>query len=270
MTIRRQRRPERYTQIDNNVFRDNNLSFQAMGMLAYLLSKPHDWTVMVPQLAKVTHGTAKKTGRDGVYVILKELIAAGYVVREKQHSGDMEYIVLDEPNPENTEQAESSPEKPNPEKPEQANEPDPEKPDPEKPDPDFPTLQITDLNKVTDLDKTPIAPLEKSQLSEIPPGLNLAAWQEWINYKRQIKKPYRTERGERVKAEALIKLAKGDHATQAFLVSHAINNEWKGIYAPRDWRPKFKTRAETNQDAVEAWLSPGAPSDGRTFDNGEF
>ena len=34
-----------------------------MGMLGYLLSKPDDWRVVVPELVNVTKDTKKQTGR---------------------------------------------------------------------------------------------------------------------------------------------------------------------------------------------------------------
>ncbi|MDW6005488.1 conserved phage C-terminal domain-containing protein [Vibrio mangrovi] len=97
MSIRRAKRDQCFTLVGNHIFQEGHLSFQAMGMLTYLLSKPDHWQVSPAQLANVTQGAAKKTGRDGVYAILKELRQVGYVTTQKRASGEIEYIVFDEP-----------------------------------------------------------------------------------------------------------------------------------------------------------------------------
>src|SRR5689334_19714356 len=53
---------------------DDNLSFEARGMLVYLLSKPPDWIVQPKNLEQ-------RCGRNQVYRILRELIKAGYIQR---------------------------------------------------------------------------------------------------------------------------------------------------------------------------------------------
>ena len=97
MAIIRTKRKNKYTTIDNCVFADHQLSFQAMGMLSYLLSKPDNWNALPKVLEKVTEGTAKKSGRDAIYAILDELISVGFVVRRKHQSGEVDYFIFDEP-----------------------------------------------------------------------------------------------------------------------------------------------------------------------------
>ena len=58
---------------------DLRLSFESRGVLAYLLSKPGDWKISVPDLMREGH-----CGRDRVLRILKELEGAGYLFKEKQ------------------------------------------------------------------------------------------------------------------------------------------------------------------------------------------
>ncbi|WP_232612835.1 conserved phage C-terminal domain-containing protein [Photobacterium carnosum] len=105
-------------------------------MLSYILSKPDNWSVSPAQLITVTKNTAKKTARDGVYAILKELKDIGFVGIEKLSTGDTNYIVYDTPiakksNPYNTDMVD----------------PNTVKPDPYKPDPYKPTLIKTDLKQ---------------------------------------------------------------------------------------------------------------------------
>ena len=64
---------------DENVMEDSRLSFRALGILVYILSKPDDWSVRSAQLAP-THSE----GRDAVRAALSELEKAGYIVRSRQ------------------------------------------------------------------------------------------------------------------------------------------------------------------------------------------
>ena len=57
---------------------DNRLSFEARGVLVYLLSKPDTWEIQPAELQ-----TAGGCGRDRIYRILKELREAGYLVQEQ-------------------------------------------------------------------------------------------------------------------------------------------------------------------------------------------
>ena len=105
MAIIRAKREHNFTVINNKVFQRNQLSWQAMGMLSYLLSKPDDWSVVVNELISVTKDTAKPTGNNGVYNILKELKEKGFVQVRKNGNGTTDYIVFDEPNQANPNQA---------------------------------------------------------------------------------------------------------------------------------------------------------------------
>lgn len=63
-----------YTVIDNVALQDRGLSWQATGMLAYLLSLPTDWKVNLTDLAR-----RKTDGRTATENTFRELRAAGYV-----------------------------------------------------------------------------------------------------------------------------------------------------------------------------------------------
>ena len=83
MAIIRSKREHSYTIVSNRIYQKNQLSWQAMGMLGYLLSKPDNWRVVVPELVSVTKDTYKQTGREGVYNIIKELRNKGYLKLKK-------------------------------------------------------------------------------------------------------------------------------------------------------------------------------------------
>ena len=134
MAIVRAKRERNYSVIANDIWKDRQLSWQAMGMLSYILSKPDNWSICAEQLIKVTEGTAKRTAKEGVYNILKELKNAGFIVAQKHATGEVSYTVFDKPVSANPNQAKADKEAPNTANPEQA-----------EPNQAEPTLISTDL-----------------------------------------------------------------------------------------------------------------------------
>lgn len=100
MTIKRGARKTGFTVLDNAVF-NSNLSFRAMGLLAYLLSKPDHWEVSVQQLVNMSGKSSRPDGRDSVYAIIDELMGAGFMKREQRRNGGkmngFDYEVHDTP-----------------------------------------------------------------------------------------------------------------------------------------------------------------------------
>jgi hypothetical protein len=75
--IRVQKRPSNFVLIDKTFLEDENLSFKAKGILAYLLSKPDNWKVIIGNL--VNYST---DGKASVYAGLKELKESGYYAKK--------------------------------------------------------------------------------------------------------------------------------------------------------------------------------------------
>lgn len=71
--IRVQKRPNNFVMMDKSFLEDTKLSYKAKGILAYLLSKPDNWKVIVGNL--VNYST---DGKASVYAGLKELKECGY------------------------------------------------------------------------------------------------------------------------------------------------------------------------------------------------
>lgn len=103
MSIIRAPRPEsNFYLLNKAISEDGRLSWAARGLLVYLLGKPDHWKVSVAHLRKETEQSAKPTGRDGIYAMLEELIAAGYVQREQGRNdggrlGEVNYLVSEVP-----------------------------------------------------------------------------------------------------------------------------------------------------------------------------
>lgn len=98
-TIRRAARRHRFVIVDQAAVEDTRLSWAARGLLAYLLSRPDDWKVLINDLKK-----RGNLGRDGIYALLRELRQTGYVrfERNRDAHGRMRggtYIVSEIPHP---------------------------------------------------------------------------------------------------------------------------------------------------------------------------
>ena len=70
----------KYTQIDNMLINDMQLSFQAKGLFLYIWSKPDDWQVNVKAMQ---HNCIDKQTK--IYSALKELEDRGYLIRKRYY-----------------------------------------------------------------------------------------------------------------------------------------------------------------------------------------
>ncbi|MBN9459042.1 MAG: hypothetical protein J0I54_20610 [Bosea sp.] len=99
MIIRR-RRTRNFTILENEVLDDERLSLAAMGLLAWLRSRPSDWSLSVEHLRG-----RFKVGRDKMHELVRELVEAGWITRERKRDEvtkaycGIEYVVLDEASP---------------------------------------------------------------------------------------------------------------------------------------------------------------------------
>lgn len=76
-----------YTMIARALAEDERISFEARGVLLYLLSKPDDWVPRNTDLQRNGHIGERQLAR-----ILRELKAAGYMRREKMRGADGRYV----------------------------------------------------------------------------------------------------------------------------------------------------------------------------------
>ncbi|MTH79400.1 hypothetical protein [Paracoccus aestuariivivens] len=97
MRQRSRRQGRAYAAIPNAAMRDERVSIEARGLLALLMTYADDWTFVVEHLQAITG-----VGRDKLRGMLKELEAAGYVVREVLrgdggHLAGTEWVIVDDP-----------------------------------------------------------------------------------------------------------------------------------------------------------------------------
>lgn len=103
MSIIRAARKTQFYTLPTATIDDDRLSWEARGLLIYLLSKPDHWKVQVKDLINRTkNAIGRASGRDKVYTILNELRTAGYIVRFFNREGGnfigVEYEIADTPD----------------------------------------------------------------------------------------------------------------------------------------------------------------------------
>ena len=99
MAVFRIERTRDYTVMSNHHLRDTALSLKSKGLLSMMLSLPEDWNYTTRGLAKIC-----KEGVDAIGGALRELEAAGYIVRHQLRDrqgriSDTEYVIYEQPQP---------------------------------------------------------------------------------------------------------------------------------------------------------------------------
>ena len=99
MAVFRIERTRDYTVMSNHHLRNGKLSLKAKGLLSMMLSLPEDWNYTTRGLAAIC-----KEGVDSVCATVRELEAAGYIIRRRIRDKNgqmrgMEYTVLEQPQP---------------------------------------------------------------------------------------------------------------------------------------------------------------------------
>ncbi len=99
MAVFRIERTQNYTVMSNYHLRDKALSLKSKGLLSMMLSLPEDWNYTTRGLAKIC-----KEGVDAIGGALRELEAAGYIVRHQLRDrqgriSDTEYVIYEQPQP---------------------------------------------------------------------------------------------------------------------------------------------------------------------------
>jgi len=77
-----------FTQVANDVLNDKRLSAKAKGLYAYLYSKPQGWDFAIDRIEKDF-----QDGRKSINAGLQELEKEGYLLRERQATGKVIYLL---------------------------------------------------------------------------------------------------------------------------------------------------------------------------------
>ena len=109
MAVFRVQKTQNYTIMSNHHLRNKALSLKSKGLLSLMLSLPEDWDYTTRGLASIC-----KEGVDSVCATVRELEAAGYIIRRRVRDKngqmrDMEYTVLEEPQPPQPEPGQAAP-----------------------------------------------------------------------------------------------------------------------------------------------------------------
>lgn len=217
MSIVRAPRPESgWYALDKRISEDARLSWAARGLLVFLLGKPDHWRVSIEHLRKQTVGARIRTGRDGVYALLGELQAAGYMeaVQERREDGTlgpMEYQVREVAAP-------------------LPAEPDTAEPLPAEPDTAKTTLVKTETPAMTEGKQR--ATRKRAALSvTLPEWLDPEAWGQFVEFRR--KKAPLTDRAAELAIAELAELRAQGHNPVA-VINQSILNGWRGLFALKD------------------------------------
>lgn len=97
MAVFRVQKTEDYTVMSNYHLRDKGLSLKAKGLLSQMLSLPEDWDYTLSGLSYIN-----KESKDAIRNAVKELEAAGYVIRRQTIDANgkfsvNEYIIYERP-----------------------------------------------------------------------------------------------------------------------------------------------------------------------------
>lgn len=229
------KKTSKYTTISNVFLRDKNLSLKAKGFLTVVMALPDDWDFSIKGICSVL-----KEGKTAIYGVIQELKENRYckTTPSRDEKGlilGLDYMFYEEPYEEES----------NKEEPQQDN------PHSENRDMDnMPQLNtygdkenngIKDLHKEERIDKS----IPKKKEFDVYADLSYvdapytAIWQEWLDYKTEIKKQYKTQRGAKSQYHTLIKYANNNPILANAIVKISIEHSWDGLFPLSDKQMDF-------------------------------
>ena len=97
------------------------------------------------------------------------------------------------------------------------------------------------------------------------PDLNVKAWGKWLAYKKQIKKNYKTENGERNKITELLNLSNNNQDLQMKIVDQSIDEEYQGLFPLKQKSASKKSNSYTNLHTKKYTEEGEVSEDGSKF-----
>lgn len=235
----RRHKKNNFTCIDNNVFMNHSLSMKAKGLLAQIYSLPDDWEYSVNGLASLF-----SDGKDAVNSALQELINHGYIIRSQRFNefgkfDGYEYDIYEEPHigeAESTITENPSTGNPITENPPQLN------------------TNISNTKeqntKELNIEKETKAKKEKfdalkeiESVEEIKNDVELLqAFKNFVEMRKEIKKPILSSKGINGLINKCKKLSNGNHQIMIDILNQSIENEWKGVFAIQNKQTFYKPK----------------------------
>ena len=188
--------------VPNELLNNPDISFKAKGLYAYLNSKPDNWDFSVESIA-----VQVKEGIDSVRAGIHELEKFGYLKRIKHQNEkgywEVDYMLFESPSEED------------------------------------PYSGKTNGGEHPKQYKKELTKKENTTKKEDNTGnMDFGPWSEamrvWIDYRKKIKKPFKTDRGITSTLNDLKKICKDNHGLAMQVVEYCMNKEWQGIYAPKE------------------------------------
>lgn len=90
--FKKAKREDKYAQISNDLINNRNLSYKAMGILVYILSKPDDWSVYISDLMRKDDNEITVEGEKSVRSGINELIENKYMQRYRVYDADTKKV----------------------------------------------------------------------------------------------------------------------------------------------------------------------------------
>jgi hypothetical protein len=187
--------------VPNELLNNSDISFKAKGLYAYLNSKPDNWDFSVESISDQV-----KEGIDSVRAGIHELEKFGYLKRIKYQNEkgywEIDYMLFESPSQDDPHHG-----KPN-----------------EGEHPKQYKKELTKKENTKKEDNTRI--------------LDFGDWSDplrvWIDYKKKMRKPYKTDRGILSALRDLQAVCKNDVRMAMPVVEYCMGKEWQGIYAPKE------------------------------------
>ena len=189
--------------VPNELLNNPDISFKAKGLYAYLNSKPDNWDFSVESIAAQV-----KEGIDSVRAGIHELEKFGYLIRIKYQNEkgywEVDYMLFESPSQEDPYHGKTN-------------------------EGEHPKQYKKEVTKKECIEKK----------EEINTGMqDFGDWSEamrvWIQYRKSIRKPLKTQRGINSCLNDLKKVCKNDAVAAMLVVEYCMNKEWQGIYAPKE------------------------------------
>lgn len=221
-----------YQVIPRELIFDNTLSDRARFVYCYMASKPNGWDFYMNPMAKEI-GYSVETLRK----YINELVENGWLVKGEQKNeglfGAVTYT-LNDSKTQNEEESSDSTKNSDTEKIRHG---------------EIPTQYNIDIIHSRDDSKgkeerdKSLSKKDKrydanADLSYVDAPY-AAIWQEWLDYKKEIKKQYKTQRGAKSQYNTLIKYANNNPILANAIVKISIEHSWDGLFALTDKQIAF-------------------------------